>query len=168
MIITDESKIRKECKDVSLLEAHDIISSLEKELKLSEHVGIGLAANQIGIDAKVCIIRTHKESLNLVNPYIVEQLDKALFKYEGCLSFPGELVTTARFSEIVVKDLLHPSGIVCTDLMAVVIQHEVGHLYGKTMHDYKVKEPAGPNMPCWCGSGIKYKKCHMGQEIRIV
>ncbi len=29
------------------------------------------------------------------------------------------------------------------------------------------KEPAqkpGRNDPCWCGSGKKYKKCHMVQE----
>ena len=24
-----------------------------------------------------------------------------------------------------------------------------------------------PNMPCWCGSGRKYKKCHMAQDERV-
>lgn len=28
----------------------------------------------------------------------------------------------------------------------------------------KAKRP-GPNDPCWCGSGKKYKKCHMMQDI---
>lgn len=167
MIVTDEFKIRTECRNVSFLEANGVIESLVRELKASKSPGIGLAANQIGIDAKVCIIRTDKESLDLVNPRIVEKYDRALFRNEGCLSFPGEYITTARYSEVVVEDLLHPAGIVCTGLMAVVVQHEVGHLYGETMYDYEVKEPAGPNLPCWCGSGKKYKKCHSGQEIRI-
>ena len=29
----------------------------------------------------------------------------------------------------------------------------------------KQKKP-GPNDPCWCGSGKKYKKCHMMEDIQ--
>lgn len=168
MIITDESKLRKECKDVSIIEAPGIIYNLEQELARSPQPGIGLAANQIGLDAKVCIIRTQNNKLDLVNPFIIEQRDPSLFRNEGCLSFPDQWITTKRFAEIVVKDLLHPAGVVCTGVEAVVVQHEVGHLYGKTMYDYEVREPSGPNMPCWCGNGQKYKKCHMGQEIKVI
>ncbi|MBR3393081.1 MAG: SEC-C domain-containing protein, partial [Firmicutes bacterium] len=24
-----------------------------------------------------------------------------------------------------------------------------------------------PNDPCWCGSGRKYKKCHMAQDEKV-
>ncbi|MCZ7607099.1 MAG: SEC-C metal-binding domain-containing protein [Planctomycetota bacterium] len=26
------------------------------------------------------------------------------------------------------------------------------------------KKLPGPNEPCWCGSGKKYKKCHMAED----
>jgi methionyl aminopeptidase len=29
-----------------------------------------------------------------------------------------------------------------------------------------VRQKLGPNEPCWCGSGRKYKKCHMGSDAQ--
>lgn len=167
MIVTDTNKLKKECRDISLIEASGIIYNLENELKRSKISGLGLAANQIGIDAKVCIIRT-KSKLDLVNPIITQKYDLSLFKNEGCLSFPEQWITTARYNEILVVDLLHPAGVICTGIDAVVVQHEVGHLYGEVMFDYQIEEPSGPNMSCWCKSGKKYKKCCINKEIRIV
>lgn len=163
MIVTDESLLRQECKEVSIFEGMEIVGKLETELANSTSPGIGLAANQIGIDAKVCIIRTNN-SLNLINPRVVERYDLMEFDNEGCLSFPEQWIATKRYAEVLVKDLLHPEGVVATGLDAVVIQHEVGHLYGETMYDYQIKRP-GPNLKCWCGSEKKYKKCHMGKII---
>jgi len=165
MIITNKKQLQTECKDVSIFEAYEIISKLEAELAIAPTTGIGLAANQIGIDAKVCIIRAGKERLDLVNPVIIKAYDKALFMNEGCLSFPNEWIATARYSEIFLKDSLHPAGIICTGVEAVVVQHEVDHLYGKLMHDYIVEVPKGPNDKCWCGSKRKFKKCCLGKEI---
>lgn len=162
----DKELLRKECKNVSLFEAGNIIAKLEAELNSASTTGIGLAANQIGIDAKVCIIRVGPEFFNLVNPIITAKYDLSLFNNEGCLSFPNVWVTTKRFNEIVVKDLLHPAGIICVGIEAVVVQHEVGHLYGELMHDYIVSVPKGRNDICWCGSGKKWKKCCQGKEIK--
>ena len=167
MIITDESKLKKECRDVSLLEAQGIIYNLDNELTDSNIKGVGLAANQIGIDAKVCIIRSNNK-LNLVNPKIINKYDLSLFRNEGCLSYPNQSIMTQRFSEIVVRDLLHPAGIICIGIDAVIVQHEVGHLYGKTMFDYQVQIPEGPNSKCWCGSNKKYKKCCIRKEIKTI
>lgn len=165
MIVTDKDKLVAECKDVSVLEAKPIIDKLIQELSASRS-GVGLAANQIGIDAKVCIIRAG-HPINLVNPKIVDKFGKALFRNEGCLSFPGQWITTARYNEIVVKDALHPNGFICTGFEAVAVQHEIDHLYGRTMFDYLIAEPEGRNSPCWCGSNRKYKKCCLGKEIKI-
>jgi len=164
MIVTNREELQRECKDVSLFEAQEIAKKLVEQLEQSS-TGVGLAANQIGIDAKVCIIKS-KELIVLVNPIIIETFDRMLFRNEGCLSFPGEWVTTARYNEVFIKDLLHPAGIVSTGFEAVVIQHEVGHLYGEIMHDYIVEVPKGRNDRCWCGSGKKYKKCCLGKEIK--
>ena len=167
MIITNESQLRLKCEDVSIFEAHQIVSQLETELQNSKQSGIGLAANQIGINKKIAIIRVDNKELNLANPVIVEKYDLMEFRNEGCLSFPNSYISTKRYNEVLVKDMFNPNGVVCTGLVAVVVQHEIGHLYGETMYDYQIQIPSGPNMPCWCGSsGKKYKKCHMGKEIR--
>lgn len=167
MIAADKTFLRKPCKDVSLFESVEtIISKLEEELDNSPTAGIGLAANQIGIDAKVCIIRAGQEKINLVNPIITEKYDLSLFKGEGCLSFPGEWLITKRYNEIVIKDLYRPAGMILMGLEAVVAQHEIGHLYGELMHDFVVTLPLGPNSQCWCGSGKKWKKCCLTKEIK--
>lgn len=168
-IVLEKEQLLTECRNVSILEAQGIIARLEAELAASPTSGIGLAANQIGIDAKVCIIRPVNPTdpiapIDLVNPVIQELHDLREFDNEGCLSFPNEWLVTKRYNEVVVKDDLHPAGIICTGLEAVVVQHEVGHLYGEVMYDYQIKRP-GPNMPCWCGSGKKYKKCHSRKQI---
>lgn len=164
MIITDESKLKKECQDVSLFEAQSIILKLENELANSNIKGIGLASNQIGIDAKVCIIRSNNK-LNLVNPKIINKYDLMEFENEGCLSFAGQYILTKRYNEIVVKDSIHPAGIILTGIDAVITQHEINHLYGKTMFDFEIKRPQ-VNQKCWCNSGKKYKKCHIKKIIK--
>lgn len=164
MIITDKSKLTSTCKRVTLFEAQGIIEQLEKELHASK-TGAGLAANQIGINARVCIVRL-RESINLVNPVIIQSFDNWIFVNEGCLSFPDQWITTARYNEIFVKDSLHPTGFVSTGPEAVAIQHEIDHLNGKTMYDYQIEMPANRNSLCWCGSKRKYKKCCLGLEIK--
>ena len=55
-------------------------------------------------------------------------------------------------------------------LESVCVQHEIDHLNGITCIDREYKrEPLkvgpkiGRNEPCPCGSGKKYKKCHIGK-----
>lgn len=164
MITTNINDINFECQDATIFEAPQIILKLEKELSQPGNSGVGLSANQIGINKKVCIIRVDKYNLNLANPTIIDKEDLRSFDNEGCLSFPGEFLATKRFNEVFVKDLFHPAGIVCTGLVAVVVQHEIGHLYGETMHDYKITIPKDSEK-CWCGSSKKYAKCHQYKKI---
>ena len=56
MIITEETKIRTLCEEVKTIkEGEEIGTKLLKELSDSQN-GIGLAANQIGINKRVCVI----------------------------------------------------------------------------------------------------------------
>jgi peptide deformylase len=161
MIITDKSKLCRKCENVSLFESQGIIEKLIDEL--NEHpTGAGLAAIQIGIYKKVAIVRI-KELIVLVNPIIIEMSDLREFEHEGCLSFPGQFITTKRYNEIFIKDDIHPFGIVCTGFEGVAVQHEIGHLDGETMFDYEIRIPK-INDICWCGDK-KYKKCHRGSTI---
>lgn len=166
MIIIDEIELKKPCQDASIFEAADIIKKLEVELANSKIPGIGLSANQIGIQKRVLIIRAGKQHLNLANPEIIEKYDLSEFDNEGCLSFPEEYITTKRYAEVLIKDLFHPEGIVLTGLMAVVAQHEISHTNGETMYDYQIARPKSPNEKCWCSSNLKYKKCHQNKIIK--
>ncbi len=34
----------------------------------------------------------------------------------------------------------------------------------KSAEENEPAQKPGRNDPCWCGSGIKYKKCHLSQD----
>ena len=70
MIIKDKSKLKTKCKPVKdIIEGEEIASKLFNELVNSKIGGIGLAANQIGINKRVCIINV-KEPIAFINPKI--------------------------------------------------------------------------------------------------
>jgi peptide deformylase len=162
MIITDEKELRKPNAIVTLEESEDIIKQLEVEL--SQTNGIGLAAPQIGIYKQVAIIRNKEEVINLVNPIIVSRTHPYNHKEESCLSFPEKKFNTARFLEIAIKDDLHPAGFVAVGFSAIVLEHEIGHLFNDLIIDRAINK-IGRNDPCPCGlqkedKRIKFKNCH--------
>lgn len=173
MIITnDEAKLRVFCEPVTLEEVGPLVEQLEKELEHTNRIGrpgIGLAAPQIGIAKNIAIVRLPKINLNLVNAKLVQGYDPAVFTEEGCLSFPGRIENTIRFQEVhIVNNLVEPHSFIASGLVAVVCQHELDHLNSTLFMDRAAPRPrpvvnvtakVGPNEPCPCGSGRKYKKC---------
>tara|TARA_R110000744_G_scaffold43041_10_gene96703 strand:+ start:11543 stop:11977 length:435 start_codon:yes stop_codon:yes gene_type:complete len=135
-IITDRAFLSSQCEKVTLEEGAEIAKRLIKVL-IERSDGIGLAANQIGIQKQVCVVNVVNPVI-LVNPAIIKAQGTVDF-LEGCLSFPEEGVITERYDSIDViadnhKDVLHFS----KDknlLECVCIQHEIDHLNGITMHD---------------------------------
>ena len=109
--------------------------------------GIGLAANQVGIDAQVAVVNVVKP-LVLINPKYVKKENEIMYG-EGCLSFPGHVIRTRRYRDVVIKTAQSESGWYFSGvdgedkdkrlLEAVCVQHEMDHLMGKTMHDREVK-----------------------------
>lgn len=170
MIITDEKLLRLPCEDTKLDDVGPIIDQLDRELIESAkkgYPGVGLAAPQINVQKKTCVIRVDEHSINLVNAKIKKGFDKALFDGEGCLSFPDRYEKTMRYQEIhVVDNLVEPYSFIATGLLAVVIQHEIGHWNNILLPDVAlpelnqtIKRKIRPNDKCYCGSGIKFKKC---------
>ncbi len=170
-IAKDSEFLRTKCEDVaSNEEASAIIAQLEEELKHSEALGrpgTGLAAVQIGIPKHAAIIRINEQlKVDLINCRITQGYDQKIFHDEGCLSIPGESFDTKRYEEIVVAgNLLPPHSFVATGLFAVAVQHELDHCNGILVADIAIPKrmdmpKLGPNERCFCGSGIKFKKCH--------
>lgn len=170
MIITNnEAALRVFCEPVLSEEVGSLVETLEKELEYANRLGkngVGLAAPQIGIAKNIAIIRLPKLSINLVNAKMVKGFDQAIFTDEGCLSFPGRVENTNRYQEVVISNnLVEPYNFIATGFVAVVCQHELDHLNQTLFMDHRqtpiVRKTAkvGPNEPCICGSGKKYKKC---------
>ena len=171
MIITfNEEALRVKCEPVLPEEVGALVETLEKELEYANKLGkngIGLAAPQIGIAKDIAIVRLPKVSFNLVNAKLVQGFDPAIFTDEGCLSFPGRSEDTLRYQEVHIINGVDPSDFIATGFLAVVCQHEMDHLNSTLFMDRKVPKPVpvvkkgkvGPNEPCPCGSGKKYKKC---------
>lgn len=172
MIITNnEELLRVRCEKVLPEEVGSLIETLEKELDYANRLGkggIGLAAPQIGIAKKIAIVRISNVKFDLVNAKLEQGFDPALFREEGCLSFPGRVEDTIRFQEVyITNNLVSPHQFTATGLLAVVCQHELDHVNSTLFMDHKITKPVtvvkkqkvGPNDPCPCGSNRKYKKC---------
>ena len=146
--------INKKLREVSVEEGMEIATELFQILNERKD-GIGLAANQVGIDAQVAVLNV-REPIILINPKIEEQWDEIDF-YEGCLSYPKKGIHTKRYKNIIVKSAQEESGMYFSGvesskgkgsweesakqdqeerlLEAVCVQHEIDHLMGKTIHD---------------------------------
>ena len=147
MIVKDKSKLTTRCEPTNIKDGEEIAVRLLHELRTSEESGIGLAANQIGINKRVCVINV-KEPLVLINPEIVERSEKEFIFPEGCLSFPNKKVRTKRNVSVKVKADNHKSTLsfsadskeVNDAFECVCVQHEIDHLDGITMFDREFKQ----------------------------
>jgi peptide deformylase len=176
MIIKDKNKLKEKCSPVSIKEGEEIGVRLLHELRESEN-GIGLAANQIGINKRVCVINV-KEPLVLINPKIVEKSKEKFVFPEGCLSFPNDKVKTIRHESIVVEADNHEGRLsfnansqdINDAFECVCVQHEIDHLDGITMFEREFKsEPLvrGVNAPKKIGRNEKVT-ITKGSESKIL
>ena len=85
----DNPLIQKTLRRVTVEEGYKIATELFQILN-QRGDGIGLAANQVGIDAQVAVVNV-KEPIVLINPEIVSKEEEVRY-YEGCLSFPKKAV----------------------------------------------------------------------------
>ena len=152
--------INKKLREVSVEEGLSIATELFQILN-QRGDGIGLAANQVGIDAQVAVVNV-REPLVLINPKIISKENEIPF-YEGCLSYPGKGVHTKRYRDIVISTAQSDSGWYFSGaespsdgkgswekeqgkkqdaelrtLESVCVQHEIDHLNGVVCMDRKV------------------------------
>ncbi len=182
----DNPVINKKLRKVSVDEGLKIAEELFRILNERKD-GIGLAANQVGIDASVAVVNV-REPLILINPVITEQWDEIEY-YEGCLSYPKRGVQTKRYKNIIIQTEQEESGWYFSGaettqevkgtweeegkkqdqeqriLEAICVQHEIDHLNGMTIHDrenkpkpIRVKKSWGRNEIVGITDGETYKE----------
>jgi len=104
--------------------------------------GVGLAAPQIGVPLRVCVIdvtvgKKSGELQELVNPEMIV-CEGMQMEDEGCLSLPGFNATVIRPTRAVVRAfdrMGQPRTIEGTGLLARALQHELDHLDGAIFVD---------------------------------
>lgn len=154
----DNPVIKKKLREVTVEEGMEIATELFNILN-ERGDGIGLAANQVGIDANVAVVNV-REPLILINPKIISKEVEIDF-YEGCLSYPGKGVRTKRYRDVVIStdqsesDWYFSGAASATDgkgsweqgdaddeqirlLESVCVQHEIDHLNGIVCMDRKI------------------------------
>ena len=158
-IITDKKFLAKKCEEVNLPlseEDRKTLLDMVEYLKVSQddelakkyniRPGVGLAANQIGLNKRMIAIyfededRTHEYAL--VNPKIVSYSVKlcCLDSGEGCLSVEKDVegyvyryykVTVKGYDALTNKDVT----IKARGYLSIILQHEIDHLEGKLYTD---------------------------------
>jgi peptide deformylase len=105
--------------------------------------GIGLAANQIGLDAKVFVFGDSKNNASIcINPTVLQYTSDTQDDHEGCLSFPNIFVKIKRPKEILAKfwnENLEEQTVKISDYSAKIYLHELDHLLGITIKDRSSK-----------------------------
>ena len=133
--------------DDEQLKDYDIKDRKELTDKMFEFMskvgGIGLTANQVGMNLNVFTIGGHPSLENglkiaCFNPIIVSESTEHIMMKEGCLSFPFLFLSIKRPRKVVAKyedengELKEAR---LDGMMSRVFQHEYDHTQGKTMLD---------------------------------
>ena len=147
-IITDIEVLQKPC---DLITKEDNIKGIIQNLKdtlVRYEYGLGLSANQIGINKRISYIKIPKvvnkkveySEYILINAKIIEKDRPIKVTRESCLSFSGVNVTTKRYVFITVEyynEKMELQTMVLQDLEALVVQHECDHQLGITLFQRK-------------------------------
>ena len=100
------------------------------------HNGVGLSANQIGIEERVFVMMINidaQETITCFNPRIIKESKDEVVMEEGCLSYPELYLEISRPSSIIVKYENEGKDIFKRRLdgfIARIFQHEYDHMEG--------------------------------------
>ena len=134
--------LRKKCKEVTDFDAklYQLLDDMLDTLHKAE--GLGLAAPQVGVLKRVCIVEYDGKLYELVNPVLVASKGSCVDN-EGCLSVNGFRGLVRRPQQIDIeyfdrngnKCELHAEG-----YFARVFLHEMDHLDGILFADKMIKK----------------------------
>ena len=109
---------------------HQVLDDMAQTMYAAE--GVGLAAPQVGILRRYCVVDVGDGLIELINPVLIsssgEQTD-----CEGCLSIPGKSAEVTRPMNIKVRaqDRFGENFVIkASELKARAILHEMDHLDG--------------------------------------
>ena len=142
----DEKFLRQKTADFDFVkfkkpEIRALIKTMRKIMKNAN--GIGLSANQIGLNTKVFVAQAPSEKggskfYTIFNPKITKVSGETVELEEGCLSVPDKWGLVTRPEKIILEGLdINGKNIKIKAWgpLARVFQHEIDHLNGKLFID---------------------------------
>ena len=125
--------------DTTLL-PNDRMSNLIKQLKMTMKLygGIGLSANQCGIQERVFIIGHEDFFMSCINPKVIDFGQESVKDNEGCLSYPGLYLKIERPKSIIVEFTTESGEVKQMSLDGITARcflHELDHMNGKVFTD---------------------------------
>ncbi|OGY61107.1 MAG: peptide deformylase [Candidatus Colwellbacteria bacterium RIFCSPLOWO2_02_FULL_45_11] len=115
-----------------------LINDMKETMRSAE--GVGLSANQVGVDASFFVAEVEDKFYAIFNPEIVKTSTDTEPLEQGCLSVSDKRVDVTRPYQITLKGFDKNKKrlrIKAWGFLAHVFQHEVDHLNGKLITDYK-------------------------------
>ena len=184
----DNPIINKKLREVSVEEGLAIAEELFQILN-KRGDGIGLAANQVGIDAQVAVVNV-VEPLVLINPKYIEKEFEIVYG-EGYISYPGHAIRTKRYRDVIIQTAQEECGWYFSGakipadesrgsweverknkdselrlLESVCVQHEIDHLNGITIYDREIKlEPTKSEKKIGRNNLVTIKK---GDAVKVL
>ncbi len=129
----EDEVLYKVCKPVKVFDKrlHILLDDMYETMVKQD--GVGLAAPQVGILKRACVIDIGEGKIELINPQIIKQSGTQNDK-EGCLSVPGVYGWVERPMTVTVKAqdrFGNEFELEGNELLARAICHETEHLDGK-------------------------------------
>lgn len=134
-----EACLRKKCRPVDKMtdRLHELIDDMLDTMY--EAFGVGLAAPQVGILKRICVVDVGEGPYVLINPEIIETSGEQTGD-EGCLSIPGMAGQVTRPEHVKVRYLdentMEPVEVEGEGLLARAFCHEIDHLDGILYKDH--------------------------------
>lgn len=142
-IVTEgDSVLRKTCR--SVLNFDERLAQLLDDMKetMYKAEGVGLAAPQVGILRRVCVVDVGDGIIELVNP-VIESEEGMQEGSEGCLSLPGKSAIVRRPMKVTVRAQDRNGNtftVTGEELKARAFCHEIDHLNGILYVDKAIRK----------------------------
>lgn len=129
--------LRQRCNDVTKFDENlgRILDDMYETMTKAD--GVGLAAPQIGIPARIIVINVDDKRIEVVNP-VIRMMRGKQFEVEGCLSNPGRRGVVQRPKFVSVRGVDRHGKTVkfrAKGLLARAFCHEIDHLNGILFED---------------------------------
>lgn len=106
--------------------------------RMKELGGVGLSANQVGLDIKMFVLGAGDVRMSIFNPVIIDMSKEEVSLDEGCLSFPGVYMKVSRPVTCKVKYSNEKNQTIETELSGLtarIFLHEYDHMMGMTFRE---------------------------------
>lgn len=134
--------LRRVCKPVAKVDDYirRLLDDMVETMRQAE--GVGLAAPQVSVLRRVCVVEVEDKLYELINPELLEA-EGEQSDPEGCLSVPGRAGMVTRPQRVKVQALNREGELQTYDVEGYTARafcHEMDHLDGKLYIDIMTEE----------------------------